>query len=186
MTKKKVSTEEWVHGTMLRCEILAEYLKEVYYCVFHVWNLLLKLTLNKTKWEPKDQELSSTLCKGVVKLRSWMSLTTVKVRESLVSVSWKQHSWSRQRTFLNLWKDHESHLFPCCVRGNQDRKQKHIKFKLCQAGSSWMLAKEIPQSKGSLQLEGFKKPSNSLIPINSSTFPYLLLKLYKQYKGIGA
>lgn len=49
-----------------------------------------------------------------------------------------------------------------------------------------MLAKEIPQSKGSLQLEGFKKPPNSLIPINSSTFPYLLLKLYKQYKGIGA
>ena len=47
-----------------------------------------------------------------------------------------------------------------------------------------MLAKEIPQSKRSLQLEGFKKPSNSLISINCSTFHYLLLKFISNIKGL--
>lgn len=108
-----------------------------------------------------------------------MNVTNHSESQGIFGISILEAAFMEQRTFLNLWKDHESQLFPCCVRGNQDSKQKHIKFKLCQPGSSWMLAKEIPQSKGSLQLEGFKKPSNSLIPNNSSTFPYLLLKLYK-------
>lgn len=47
-----------------------------------------------------------------------------------------------------------------------------------------MLAKEIPQSKRNLQLEGFKKPSNSLISLNCSTFHYLLLKFISNIKGL--